>query len=492
MSDIEQRLRSALEARAALVQPEDLTLNPVLEPTEPETGPWWQRPGSYLFVAAVALIVIALPLLALANTMDDDGKRDEDQVAPSPTDPTTMTDPVPMEIDKGAADVDGDGTKDSIRVVELDSGAEPRPRSAIEVDLSSTGETVSYRYPRLGTLELAEAADVDGRRGLEVFAVLEPTSKDLHRSAPSVISLRDGELTEILDEDFGIGYWWVGEGAQLWWWQSEDEWPAGTATIGPVEATSFRHGDRLQPVDAGSWCVDPTVPDDLQQCGGGEPPDSTGTDGGTTGEPEADPWWEEHPEGLPSTWAVEGEYGGGATGDLDGNGSTDTASVAGSEVRVDLGDEVLTAAIDGANPALEGVVALDGSTTPVVLGHTTEGAAGTTYVTWFAFAVIDGELVRLNKAPLGPPFDSIYSNLTTEEGGHPTVRTWVAGDNALYGMDYLDRLLVEGPDDTEVWAYEVRVRTWYVDGTTLRATVPVHGCVAPEIGREFYQCPDGL
>ena len=491
MSDIEQRLRSALEARAALVQPEDLRLNPVLEPAEPETGPWWQRPGAYLFVAAVAVIVIALPLLALASTVDREGKQDPDQFSTTPTDPPTMTDPVPMEVDSGAADVDGDGTDDPVRVVELEVVGS-RPRDGIEVDLSSTGETVSYRYPRLGTLELAESADVDGRLGREVFAVLEPTSRDLHRSAPSVISLRDGELTEILAEDLGTGYWWVGEGSRLWWWQTEDDWPDGTATIGPVEATSFRPGDRLQPTSEGSYCIDPTVPDDLQQCGGGQPPDSTDTSGDPTGDPPVEKWWEQRPEGLPSTWGVEGELAGSTTADIDGDGSADTASVAGSEVRVDTGGSVLTAPVDGGNPALEGVVQLSGLSTAVVVGHTSEGAAGTTYVTWFAFAVVDGALVELATAPLGPKFLSQYSNLSTDEGGHPTVRTWLAGDNALHGMDYLDRRLVEGPDDTEVWAYQVRVRSWYVDGTTLRATVPVQACVAPDIGREFYECPDGL
>lgn len=491
MSDIEQRLRSALEARAALVQPEDLRLNPVLEPTEPEAGPWWQRPGAYLFVAAVAVIVIALPLLALATTVGSDGERDPG-FSTTPTDPPTMTDPVPMEVDKGVADVDGDGTDDPVRVVELEV-VDSRPRHGVEVDLSSTGATVSYRYPRLGTLALAESADVDGRPGREIFAVLESTSQesaDPHRSAPSVISLRDGELREILAAEFESGYWWVGEGSRLWWWQSEDELPAGNATIGPVEATSFRPGDRLQPMSEGSYCVELSVPDDLRQCGGGQPPD---TSGDPTGEPPVEQWWEQHPEGLPSTWGLEGELAGSSTADIDGDGTAgDTASIAGSEVRVDTGDSVLTESVEGANPELEGVVRLAGLSTPAVVGHTTERAAGTTYVTWFAYAVVDGELVELTKAPLGPKFMSQYSNLSPAEGGHPTVRTWLAGDNALHGMDYLDRRLVQGPDDVEVWAYEVRVRSWYVDGLTLRATVPVPACVAPGVGRAFYECPDGL
>ncbi|KAA1428443.1 hypothetical protein [Nocardioides antri] len=508
MSDIEQRLRSALTARAELVQPEDLSLSPVFDPPEVDPGPWWQRPGAYLFIAAVAIIVIALPLLALASTIDDDGDPDRDQIAPSPTGTVTMTDPMPAVFGEAAADVDGDGTDDKVQVVSTDVPEDPSDEWAIEVELSSTGETLTFDPgPVQRSVALVETADVDGRNGQEVLAVVDPRPEDVRRTAPIALGLRDGELTQIVDHEFATGddgrltHWWVRDG-ELWWWRTQEPVAGGQASSPyAVDALRFPPAARLRGERAGVFCVAAAEPNRLLPCGGGIQPnepdgDGDGDDGGPTGGPVADPWWTLPADGLPSAWGVEGGFAGGFVSDIDGDGQAqDSVSIAdgpdGAELVVGTGSQQHRAPIDGPNPKLEGVVHLNGLATPVVLVHSTEGATSTTYVSWAAYAFVDGDLARISTTPLGPSFASQYSKLTPAEGGHPVVRTWLVGDNGLYGMDYLDRRQVEGPGG-EVWAYRVRVRSWYVDGRTIRAVTLGQGCVAPAVGRQISDCPDGL
>lgn len=504
MSDIEQRLRDALNARAELVRPEDLSLNPVLERPDDQTGPWWQRPGGYLFIAAVAVIVIALPLLALAATGPDGDPRPL-QPATDPTGAETMTDPT-RQATEDEADVDGDGTLDQVRLESIAAAEGAFPDHQLEVELSTSGATVSYDLGRLDGAMIGPTANLDGRTGEEVVVALEPESIDIHLAEPVVISLRDGELESILADDLGPDqegtrtYWWVNEG-RLWWWRSQQPVAEGEQSPYAVDVLRFPRDVVLRGVPYGTWCVTSLASTRLTECGEQEPPRSTdpgdgpdepsGTDTDAPVVGGIDPWWEEAAEGLPATWAAEGGTGGFSV-DADGDGTQDAVSVTGGQLRVDVGDEQLTTTVDGPSPTLEGAVVLDGRALPVVVGHTAEGAAGTTHVSWFAYAVIGGELVELDTAPLGPVLGSQYSNLTPAEGGHPTVRTWRPDGGSLFGMDYLGRAQVEGPDGVDVWAYRVRVRSWYVDGTYLRATTLGQGCVAPELGNQFSGCPDGL
>lgn len=510
MNDVEQRLRDALNARADLVQPEDLNLNPVLEPPEPEVGRWWQHPSAYLFVAAVAVIVIALPLLALAAT-NPGGKSKDPGPAESPTNTETMTDPAPMQVDQDTADVDGDGTDDQIRLLSAEAPEAVVPDFEVTVELSSTGRTVSYPLGEATDAKLGATANLDGRPGEEVVVALEPETVDLHRAEPMVLSLSDdGNLTSILFDDVGTEtpgtegtrtYWWVHDG-QLWWWRSQEPVPQGGNPTYAVDVLKFPREAVLRGVDHGTWCVTNLAATELRECGDPEPPTGPGATDGTDGpdssgtqDPDVgavDPWWEETVAGLPSSWAAEGGASGSFIADFDADGGEDSVLLNGSQLRVNIEEEQLTATVDGPNPTLEGVVLLDGRSGSVVVGHTTEGAAGTTYVSWFAYAVIGGELVELGTAPLGPAFGSQYSNLTPAEGGHPTLRTWRADGSSVYGMDYLDRAQVEGPDGATVWAYRVRVRSWYVDGTLLRATTLGQACVAPALGNQFFSCPEAL
>ena len=70
-SDIEQRLRDALSARAELVQPHDLApLTPVVE-----LRPRWQSPWVLLATAAVVLLVLGIVFQGLARDPRSDDSR---------------------------------------------------------------------------------------------------------------------------------------------------------------------------------------------------------------------------------------------------------------------------------------------------------------------------------------------------------------------------------------------------------------------------------
>lgn len=260
MSHIEERLRTALNARAELVRPEDLTLDPVYEPGPPPTGSWRQRPSRFLLVAAVVVIVVALPLVALALIGPDGDDQDPARFGTSPT------------ADRAWADVDGDGTPDDVRVVAMDPNA-ALSLHTIEIDLSATGVTAAYDAGRAADVLIGATANVDGRRGEEVIAVIEPQSVDRHRATPIVLSLRDGTLAQILADELPGGepgtltYWWVrGATSELWWWRSQQPQEPGESTAYPVEVLRFPREDTLRGVDEGTWCVTGTQPNQLRAC----------------------------------------------------------------------------------------------------------------------------------------------------------------------------------------------------------------------------------
>lgn len=276
MSHIEERLRTALSARAELVRPEDLTLDPVYEPAAPQTGSWRQRPSSFLLVAAVAVVMIALPLVVLVLAGPDGEDQDPARIGTSPTDTATVTDPVLPPADRARADVDGDGALDDIRVVAMDPNA-ALSLHTIEVDLSANGVTETYDAGRAADVLIGATANVDGRRGEEVIAVIDPQSVDLHRATPIVLSLRDGRLAEILADELPGGdpgtltYWWVrGATSELWWWRSQQPQEPGESAAYPVEVLRFPREDTLRGVPGGTWCVTGTQPNQLRACDGTE------------------------------------------------------------------------------------------------------------------------------------------------------------------------------------------------------------------------------
>jgi len=274
MNDVEQRLRSALNARAELVQPEDLNLDPVLEPSEPDPTPWWRHPSAYLFVAAVLVILIALPLLALAATNPDGGK--EPLQPANSSDSETMTDPVPAPFDQAGAEVDGDGIPDRVRVMSAEAPDAVLADYWITVDLTESGKTATYDLGRATAVKLGATSNLDGRRGEEIVVAVDPETVDLHRAAPVVISLRDGELVSILADprvtsgtrgaDGTRTHWWVHDG-QLWWWHSQEPVSDGDDSAYAVDVLRFPREATLRGVDHGTWCVTSLAATRLLDCG---------------------------------------------------------------------------------------------------------------------------------------------------------------------------------------------------------------------------------
>jgi hypothetical protein len=261
MSDIETRLRDALAARANLVQPEDLT--ETAPPTLQRT-PWFRRPGPLLAVAAAVALVIALPIgIAVLR----DGSE-----APDPA-PDPAQGPVYFpDQDAGSADVDGDGTDDEIRFVGP-AGEEDR----LEVVLSSTGETVGVDVSVTG---LAGAADLDGRPGAEIITVdnrFANSDTDVFGRPPTVYSLRDGALVDVLDYEYDVepgpttlSRWWLEGGTELRWWRTHEPY-LGELREFSVDMVRFPSGERLTGVESGTWCVNLRAPEELFDCESGEP-----------------------------------------------------------------------------------------------------------------------------------------------------------------------------------------------------------------------------
>ncbi|WP_322937728.1 hypothetical protein [Nocardioides bizhenqiangii] len=274
MSDIELRLRDALAARAELVRPEDLTLAPDLEPGEPEPGAWWQRPSGYLLVAAIAVIVVVLPLLALA-AIDPDGEKSPSDPATDPSGTFTMTDPVRTLVAQDKADVDGDSALDDVRVMSLEEPDAVLPDFDVEVELSASGESVSYQVGQARDVKIGATANLDGREGEEIVLALDADTVDLHRAQPLVVSLRDGELVSILTGDLRARgrpgsdgtrtYWWVHDG-QLWWWRSQEPVADGEESPYAVEVLRFPREAMLRGVDHGTWCVTSLASTRLLEC----------------------------------------------------------------------------------------------------------------------------------------------------------------------------------------------------------------------------------
>jgi hypothetical protein len=204
-----------------------------------------------------------------------------------------------------------------------------------------------------------------------------------------------------------------------------------------------------------------------------------------------DYWFFQHPDGLPQRWndVVGVEAGAWVPGDFDGDGRTDRARLSGSEgntsLQVEMGEKSLTTPVEGGpNTTLAWPTTIEGSDTavfPVVVG---EGAAGTSYQTWHVYLIRGGRLVEAS-APDVPFFGSQVSNLTEDEGGRDTWRTWAQPRNDLFTMRYDDRGTpitdpgYPGPGDI---VYRNTFYRWVLDGTQLTAIEIGEGCTVRSVG----------
>ncbi len=198
-SEIEERLRAALSARAELVQPEDLApLTPVAE-----VRPRWQSPWVLLATAAAVLLVLGVVFQGVG------GRERSDRLAPQPA-PPRLELPADVGRDWKADDVstpahldlDGDGVKEKV-----DFLAEPTKdfdgRTRLQTTLSSTGEE-AYGLAELGTTIGINAlapidADADGDQELVLYR--DDRQVVGGGGHPLVFDLRDGLLVQAVVED---------------------------------------------------------------------------------------------------------------------------------------------------------------------------------------------------------------------------------------------------------------------------------------------------
>lgn len=215
MSDMEERLRAALAARAHQVHPESLRQ----DPPEPAARPWWRAPGSYGLLAAVAVLVLVIPVAAIVLLRGGDAP----PVASGPTEsdsPETTTSSDGREwteIESRVADFDGDGADDVARVIAEDPTT-VTGEVRVEVELASGGDPV-WGVP-LGNrpVGLADAADVDLDGVPEVLVQVGADPRSL-----VVLAVSDGsDLLAVLHNGSKISRGIGAKGFQHHWWLDQD------------------------------------------------------------------------------------------------------------------------------------------------------------------------------------------------------------------------------------------------------------------------------
>jgi hypothetical protein len=199
MTDIEERLRAALSARAELVRPEDLAPVAPVVPLRPR----WQSPWVLLATAAVVLLVLGVVLQGVG------GRQRSDDIAPKPDDPQVV---LPDDVGrdwkaergpKAEVDLDGDGVVEKVAYL-AEKTEDFDGRIRLQTTLSSTGEE-SYGIAELGsTLGITALppidADGDGDEELLLLHELDPNVVG-GLYAPEVYDLRDGLLVRAVAED---------------------------------------------------------------------------------------------------------------------------------------------------------------------------------------------------------------------------------------------------------------------------------------------------
>jgi hypothetical protein len=198
-SEMEDRLRAALTARAEQVRPEHLApLAPVVR-----VRPRWQSPWALLATAAVVLLVLGVVLQGLGrDTRSDD-------VAPRPDEPEIE---LPRDIGRDwdrndldrqpRLDLDGDGTDEKV-VFRGEPTKQFDGRFRLETTLSSTGEE-AYGIAEVGTTigtNVLDPIDADGDGDQELVLYYDDAEAVGGGGYPLVFDLRDGLLVQAVPED---------------------------------------------------------------------------------------------------------------------------------------------------------------------------------------------------------------------------------------------------------------------------------------------------
>ncbi|NPD05764.1 hypothetical protein HN031_13820 [Nocardioides sp. zg-1308] len=266
-SDVEERLRAALAARADLVGPDDLTAT-APAPVVPLRSRW-ASPWVLVAAAAAVLLVLGVVLAGLPS------RQRSDDVAPSPEEPRIE---LPADVGREwqaddlssveRLDLDGDGTDEEVEFL-----AEPSKdfdgRTRIETTLSSTGEE-AYGIVQLSTTigtDALDPIDADGDGDQELVLYDDDPSAVGGGGYPLVLDLRDGLLVQAAVEDpdllvrgsvpvpgegtehydvVRLHDYWVEDG-RLWSGRSRNAYAAGNMTL---------HRPERVVLEAWTWALD--------------------------------------------------------------------------------------------------------------------------------------------------------------------------------------------------------------------------------------------
>ena len=197
-SDIEERLRAALMARAELVRPEDLSpLAPVDDVRRRSRSPW------VLLVAAATVLLV----LGVVRLVGDGAPRE--RLAPDPKDPQIV---LPDDVGRdwkvadlstpAELDLDGDGRREKVEFL-----AEPTRqldgRIRLQTTLSSTGAE-THRIAELGSTigtTALEPVDADDDGDQELVLWYDDVSAVGGGGHPLVFDFRDGLLVQAVAEE---------------------------------------------------------------------------------------------------------------------------------------------------------------------------------------------------------------------------------------------------------------------------------------------------
>ena len=259
MSTIEDRLSAALNARADLVQLEDL------RPAEPPATvvPLRRRPTTWLLAAAACALMVGVPLLAL-----DGGDGDDEPVGPTTEAPSAR--PTPRNDAEGADwpkvrsfgmyDVDGDGIDDKV-VTRTESGQDVTQEPwRVEVHLSSGG-IASTLVPTLGGWEVnptGDVADVDGD-GADEIVYYNGRGSDFGSTEIGVLQYDGGNLLDFtVPTDPGLTSQLDEQGSQRAWLVDGEKHLVSLRSVegGYVPASEDNPLGERFPVDTWTWTID--------------------------------------------------------------------------------------------------------------------------------------------------------------------------------------------------------------------------------------------
>lgn len=199
MSEMEDRLRAALAARAELVQTEHLApLTPAVD-----LRPRWQSPWVLLATAAVVLLVLGAVFQGLARDprSDDVAPRPDEPRVELPEDVGRNWEPDDLS-SRARLDLDGDGIEEEVEFL-AEKTKDHDGRVRLQTVVSSTGEE-AYGIARLGStigttaLEPVDA-EGDGDQELVLLHEVDPNVVG-GLYAPAIFDLRDGLLVQVAVE----------------------------------------------------------------------------------------------------------------------------------------------------------------------------------------------------------------------------------------------------------------------------------------------------